>query len=147
MGKGLRSKVKRRFRTIKRIHVREHVEKPNLKKLNDRIKSMLNNKDIYQDLVRPPNKFLHPDDENAVIPQHKITKKIDFRSEALPLSGFATVGNRRKYNLTEQMSLKNEFGGNANFFENTEVSKMIEEMHKRSKEVMKVIKNNEQNDK
>ncbi|ETW26854.1 hypothetical protein PFFCH_01629, partial [Plasmodium falciparum FCH/4] len=60
---------------------------------------------------------------------------------------FATVGNRRKYNLTEQMSLKNEFGGNANFFENTEVSKMIEEMHKRSKEVMKVIKNNEQNDK
>ncbi|CRG99339.1 conserved Plasmodium protein, unknown function [Plasmodium relictum] len=147
MAKGLRSKVKRRFRTIKRIHVNEVIEKPNLKKLNNRIKSMLNNKNIYEDLIKPPNKFLHPDNERAIIPQYKTTEKIDFRSEALPLSGLVTIGNRRKYSLNEKIELKNELGNNPNFYDNIEVSKMINDMHKKSKEVMKKINKKEDKDK
>ncbi|CRG96677.1 conserved Plasmodium protein, unknown function [Plasmodium gallinaceum] len=143
MAKGLRSKVKRRFRTIKRVHVNEVIEKPNLKKLNNKIKLMLNNKNIYEDLIKPPNKFLYPEDERAVIPQHKVTKKIDFRSEALPLSGLVTVGNRRKYSLNEKIELKNEMGNNPNFYDNIEVSKIIDDMHKRSREVMKKINKKE----
>ncbi|SBT87784.1 conserved Plasmodium protein, unknown function [Plasmodium malariae] len=139
MGKGLRSKVKRRFRTVKRVHVNEVIEKPNVKKLHDRIKRMLNNKNIYEDLIRPPNKFLYPDDEEAVIPQHKIVKNIDFRSEALPLSGFATTGNRRKYSVNEKLDIKNQYGNIPSLLGNTEINKLINDMHKRSKEVMNTI--------
>ncbi|SBT33781.1 conserved protein, unknown function [Plasmodium ovale wallikeri] len=142
MAKGLRSKVKRRFRTVKRMHVNEIIEKPNVIKLNKRIKLMLNNKKVYKDLIKPPNKFLHPDDEKAVIPQHKIAKHIDFRSEALPLSGFATIGNRRKYKLTEKMEIKNLYGNSIGLNDDNDISKLIEDMHKRSEEVMKAINEN-----
>ncbi|CDU17532.1 hypothetical protein YYC_02638 [Plasmodium yoelii 17X] len=142
MAKGLRSKVKRRFRTVKRVHVHETIEKQNIANLNKRIKDMLQNKNVYKDFIKPPNKFLHPDDENAVIPQHKIAKSIDFRSEALPLSGFAMIGNRRKYDLEEKMEIKNQYGNNLGLYDNAEISKLIEDMHKRSKEVMKTLQTN-----
>ncbi|SBS85165.1 conserved protein, unknown function [Plasmodium ovale curtisi] len=160
MAKGLRSKVKRRFRTVKRMHVNEIIEKPNVIKLNKRIKHMLNNskwkvhiyeaatcwpcEKVYKDLIKPPNKFLHPGayDEKAVIPQHKIAKHIDFRSEALPLSGFATIGNRRKYKLTEKMEIKNLYGNSIGLNDDNDINKLIEDMHKRSEEVMKAIKEN-----
>ncbi|GAW80194.1 hypothetical protein, conserved [Plasmodium gonderi] len=142
MAKGLRSKVKRRFRTIKRIHINEIIEKPNIIKLHKRIKQMKKNKNAQDDLIRPPNKFLYPDNEKAVIPQHKSAKVIDFRSEALPLSGFATVGNRRKYNISEQIEIKNQYGNTPSFFDNIELSKLIDDMHKRSVEVMKTISKN-----
>ncbi|SCM20159.1 conserved protein, unknown function [Plasmodium chabaudi chabaudi] len=142
MGKGLRSKVKRRFRTVKRVHVHETIEKPTIEKLNKRVKDMLQNKNVYKDFIKPPNKFLYPDDENAVIPQHKILKSIDFRSEALPLSGFAAVGNRRKYDLKEKVEIQNQYGSNIGLYDNAEISKLIEDMHKRSKEVMKTLQAN-----
>ncbi|ANQ07499.1 Uncharacterized protein PCOAH_00017910 [Plasmodium coatneyi] len=139
MAKGLRSKVKRRFRTIKRIHVNEIIEKPNVVKLHNKIKRSNKSKNTQDDLIRPPNKFLYPDDERAVVPQHKSPKVIDFRSEALPLSGFANVGNRRKYSLSEKMEIKNHYGNTPGFFDNMELNKMIDDMHKRSVEVMNTI--------
>ncbi|CAD2090091.1 conserved protein, unknown function [Plasmodium vinckei brucechwatti] len=142
MGKGLRSKVKRRFRTVKRVHVHETIEKPNIAKLNKRVKDTLQNKNTYKDFIKPPNKFLHPDDENAVIPQHKIVKSIDFRSEALPLSGFAVMGNRRKYDIEEKIEIQNQYGGNLGLYDSAGISKLIEDMHKRSKEVMKTLQAN-----
>lgn len=147
MAKGLRSKVKRRYRTVKRVHVQEVVERPKIEKLNERINYMINNKDIHEELIRPPNKFLHPNDENAVIPKHQLIKKIDFRSQALPISGLASVGNRRKYSLKEKLELKESYGNVAHFNDNIMLNKLVKEMHARSKEVMKLIEKKENNKK
>merc|ERR1719384_1961333 len=48
-------------------------------------------------LSRPKNAFKHPNAKDAVFPQHKIMKPIDFRSEALPMAAYVWRGNQRKY--------------------------------------------------
>lgn len=48
-------------------------------------------------LLSPKNAFKYPDAEGAVFSQHKVMKPIDFRSSHLPMAGYATKGNRRKY--------------------------------------------------
>ncbi|EAA17016.1 hypothetical protein [Plasmodium yoelii yoelii] len=55
---------------------------------------------------------------------------------------FAMIGNRRKYDLEEKMEIKNQYGNNLGLYDNAEISKLIEDMHKRSKEVMKTLQTN-----
>ncbi|VWU49135.1 conserved protein, unknown function [Hepatocystis sp. ex Piliocolobus tephrosceles] len=142
MAKGLRSKVKRRYRNVKSIYVDENVVKPDIVKLNKRMKSMIEGENIYKELIKPPNKFLHPDNKDAIIPQHKLIKKIDFRSEALPLSGFANVGNRRKYNKKEIKQIKIQYNKTLDTHNNPDIATLINDMHKNSKEVLNIIKEN-----
>jgi hypothetical protein len=46
---------------------------------------------------KPANAFKYPDSAESAFPQVEIVKPMDFRSEALPTAGFATIGNRRKF--------------------------------------------------
>merc|ERR1719401_1314007 len=46
---------------------------------------------------KPRNAFKYPQAKDSVFPQHEIMKPIDFRSENLPMAGYAFRGNRRKY--------------------------------------------------
>lgn len=51
------------------------------------------------------NAFLYPNDPEAVFPKTQLRQPLDFRSEALPLSGYAASGCRRKYNDEEKLRL------------------------------------------
>merc|ERR1719335_1321955 len=50
---------------------------------------------------KPKNAFKYPKAPDAVFPQHEIMKPVDFRSQNLPMAGYAFRGNRRKYNEEE----------------------------------------------
>jgi hypothetical protein len=58
-------------------------------------------------LSTPKNAFKYPDAEGAVFPQNEIMKPIDFRSDKMPLSGYAFRGNRRKYSAEEKAYMEN----------------------------------------
>jgi hypothetical protein len=45
---------------------------------------------------RTLNAFKYPEATEACYPQLELSKPLDFRSEVLPTSGYATIGNRRK---------------------------------------------------
>ena len=92
MAKGIRSKVKRRFRTAKRGVVKRTVTesrtKPILNKLLRAAEGVI---DVD---VKPPNAF-RSDEPDAVIPQHTFTPCTDFRSDKVTEAQYATSGNRR----------------------------------------------------
>lgn len=48
------------------------------------------------------NAFLHPSDPDSIFPQKQLVTPIDFRSEALPLSGYCVPGLRRKFTPEEK---------------------------------------------
>jgi len=102
MAKGIRSKVKKRFRTAKRDLVNATVEKKRLatcKKAYELCSQGLSN-EVIPKLTK--NAFLYPDDKDAQFPKVNIVKPLDFRSSALPGAGYATVGGRRKFTAEEK---------------------------------------------
>ncbi|KAK1442755.1 hypothetical protein BgAZ_302730 [Babesia gibsoni] len=99
MAKGLRAKSLRRYRTAKRHVITETVELPRLKEANKKVKLLQRGIDITPKIK--PNKFLEPDNPEAVIPQRVVKPAIDLRSEAVPLSGLAGMYNRRKFDDEE----------------------------------------------
>jgi hypothetical protein len=104
MAKGIRSKVKKRYRTAKRELVEAHVIKKRVADKNAKINLIAEGR--IAELVPKPKKngFLYPDHPDAEFPQAKIIKPLDFRSEALPGAAFAQRGIRRKF-TKEEMAL------------------------------------------
>eukprot|EP00743_Colponemidia_sp_Colp-15_P006602 GILK01007115.1.p1 GENE.GILK01007115.1~~GILK01007115.1.p1 ORF type:complete len:202 (+),score=27.48 GILK01007115.1:84-608(+) len=94
MGKSVRSKIKKRLRTVKRHAVSATSEVTRFNNINS-ILSAASHGELPQD-DKPANAFLHPDVENAAFPQAIPVKPIDFRSCALPESGYTIRGNFRK---------------------------------------------------
>ena len=94
MAKSIRSKVKKRYRTAKRVLVDAVIEKERVQKANTLCNMIA--KGQYRAVKKPANAFKYPDGPDAVFPQLAPVKPLDFRSEALPTAGFATIGNRRK---------------------------------------------------
>lgn len=94
MAKSIRSKVKKRFRTAKRVLVDATVCRSRA------MASSVACSQIARGAARETkltlNAFKYPDAPEAVVPQVQLSKPFDFRSEALPTSGYATIGNRRK---------------------------------------------------
>lgn len=87
MGKSIRSKRMQKWKGLKRMIVRETLEKDNLASLG---------KTHYI----PKNAFLHPKDSDAVFPQRKPTVRLDFRSDAI--TPFECPVKSQKY-LIERM--------------------------------------------
>ena len=94
MAKSIRSKVKKRFRTAKRVLVDAAVVTERASRTN-RVCSLIS-KGIFRDTKKPANAFKYPSSSDAEFPQLALPKPLDFRSEALPTSGYATIANRRK---------------------------------------------------
>jgi hypothetical protein len=94
MAKGLRSKVKRRLRTVRRQHYWEVEGKQKLQDLSAKLQDPTY--DFTKDGSLPVNAFLEPNNPNAVFPQHAKPHILDFRSHKIAGSGFASVGNFRK---------------------------------------------------
>eukprot|EP00371_Babesia_bovis_P001223 XP_001609870.1 hypothetical protein [Babesia bovis T2Bo] len=110
MAKGIRAKSLRRYRTAKRHVINELVELPLVKEANRKVRLLQCGIDITPEIK--PNKFLEPDNPDAVFPQRVVKPAIDLRSEALPYSGMlcvymtlylglAGMYNRRKFSPEE----------------------------------------------
>ncbi|ORM40724.1 uncharacterized protein BXIN_2363 [Babesia sp. Xinjiang] len=99
MAKGLRAKSLRRYRTAKRHIINDIVEVPRLEEANRKVRLLQRGIDVTPEVK--PNKFLEPDNPEAVIPQRAVKPAIDLRSEAVPYSGLAGMYNRRKFSPEE----------------------------------------------
>jgi hypothetical protein len=94
MGKSVRSKVMKRFRTCKRKVVAATIDIDRIRAANEKC-TMIANGHHFE--VKPPlNAFRYPNKAEAAFPKVIIAKPVDFRSEALPTAGSATCRNRRK---------------------------------------------------
>ena len=96
MGKSVRSKVMKRFRTCKRQVVAATIDLDRLKSSNLKCQTIA----AGQYVERKPalNAFRYPGKMESEIPRVILAKNIDFRSEALPTAGYAVCRNRRKAN-------------------------------------------------
>ncbi|EEQ98486.1 conserved hypothetical protein, partial [Perkinsus marinus ATCC 50983] len=103
MAKSIRSKVKKRFRTCKRQLVSATIDKKRLQNTNQRLQEVASG--VFVKPTTPKNAFLYPDDPAAAFPKVIVAKPLDFRSEAMPHSGYAITGNRRKYVASEFESI------------------------------------------
>lgn len=86
MAKGLRSKVKKRWRSLKRAHVEEVKLKSDLQEISSKLHATIHNvftsissKKAYR-TPEPKNAFLFPNDPSAAIPKYVQPQLIDFRS-------------------------------------------------------------------
>eukprot|EP00922_Rhytidocystis_sp_ex-Travisia-forbesii_P033411 GHVS01049654.1.p1 GENE.GHVS01049654.1~~GHVS01049654.1.p1 ORF type:complete len:145 (-),score=21.27 GHVS01049654.1:180-614(-) len=108
MAKGIRCKSQRRLRSVKRQKVLETIEADRIQNAHEKLVKIQQGLEVSE--TTPPNAFLHPDDLQAVFPQHNVKPALDFRPESLPLAGFACVGNRRKYTTAEKLHFKKKYG-------------------------------------
>lgn len=95
MAKGLRSKIKKRWRKLRRDHIDEIIGKEQHNRIVETLKAVA----VGQE-YRPkdkPNAFLHPDAPDAVFPQVKPAPIIDLRSTSIPGSGREWSGANRKH--------------------------------------------------
>jgi hypothetical protein len=106
MAKGIRSKVKKRYRTAKRELVNATVEKKRLEEANRKIGLVAQGR-IAEVLPKAKtNGFLYPDDPDSAIPQNVNVKPLDFRSHALPGASNAAARGRRKFTEEEKARRK-----------------------------------------
>jgi len=105
MGKSIRSKIKKRFRTAKRERVEHMVRQPLLEKNHSSLMEIAAG--VKKTEKKTKNMFLHPNDPDAEIPQYSLKKPVDFRCEHLPMAGYAFRGNRRKYQ-GEEATIRDE---------------------------------------
>jgi len=94
MAKGIRSKVMRRLRTVRRQHYWEIEGKQKLEDLSAKLQDPTY--DFRQDGSLKSNAFLEPSNPNAIFPQHAKPHILDFRSHKMAGSGFTSIGNFRK---------------------------------------------------
>jgi len=93
MGKSIRSKIKKRLRTVKRQRVDAMIVRPQAQANYDNLVAVMQGRSVR--LNSPKNAFKYPEDEAAVFSQHEIFKPIDFRSSHLPMAGYVYRGNRK----------------------------------------------------
>lgn len=94
MGKSLRSKIKKRFRALRRSHVNEIKIKPETEELHSKCQKGLAGLEYRE--KEKKNAFLHPEDPDAHFPQYKQPPMIDLRSAYVPGSGLEWSGASRK---------------------------------------------------
>ena len=96
MAKGLRSKYKKRLRTVRRQHHWEIEGKQKLQEISNKLHDP--NYDLKEDYALPANAFLEPHNPAAVFPQYDKPHILDFRSHKMAGAGFTSIGNFRKIN-------------------------------------------------
>merc|ERR1712137_86563 len=103
MARGLHSKQRRHYMQVKRQRVVAMLENPRTERLHAGLMAMIEGRHVPT--VKAKNAFRFPHAEGAVFPQETYWRPIDFRSENLPMSGYAYRGNRRKYSAEEKKRL------------------------------------------
>lgn len=105
MGKSIRSKIKKRLRTVKRQRVDAMIVTPREHEKHEKLMKVAQGRAVT--MTTPRNAFKYPENDDAAFPQHEIMKPIDFRAQNLPMAGTAFRGNRRKYSAEEQVMVTN----------------------------------------
>eukprot|EP00930_Biecheleria_cincta_P002670 TRINITY_DN103668_c0_g1_i1.p1 TRINITY_DN103668_c0_g1~~TRINITY_DN103668_c0_g1_i1.p1 ORF type:complete len:251 (+),score=66.97 TRINITY_DN103668_c0_g1_i1:72-824(+) len=105
MGKSIRSKIKKRLRTVKRQRVDAMIITPREHEKHEKLLKVAQGRAVT--MSTPKNAFKYPDNDDAAFPQHEVMKPIDFRAQNLPMAGTAFRGNRRKYSPEEAEMMKN----------------------------------------
>ena len=98
MAKGLRCKVKKRFRTVKRGVVKQQLRDPESKLGRREVQKEAKLREALSGDIKPGTKVknaFRSDDPDAVIPQHEWRQGADFRSGRVEDSGFAVWGSNR----------------------------------------------------
>ena len=95
MAKSIRSKVKKRFRTAKRVLVDAAIISQRALRASQMCTLIAQG--CFRDSKKPSNAFKYPSSADAEFPQVTLPKPLDFRSDALPTSGYATIANQRKH--------------------------------------------------
>ena len=95
MAKSLRSKAKRRLRTVRREHHWETRGKFELQSIASRLHNP--QYDLRSDFQRKPNAFVEPDNPEAHFPQIAKPDIHDFRSHKMANGGLAAIGVFRKH--------------------------------------------------
>lgn len=103
MAKSLRSKVKQRYRRAKRHYIEKTVHTERINEAHAKVVKL--QQGLAVQAPRPKNAFLYPGDLEAVFAQKEFPRVFDFRSENLPLSGYAVCGSRRAFTDEEKLSL------------------------------------------
>lgn len=104
MAKGIRSKYKRRIRSVRRDHYYEIEGKQKLQDISTKLHDPTY--DFTKDGSLPVNAFVEPNNPLAVFPQHAKPHILDFRSHKMAASGFASIGNFRKIMSTRAKQSK-----------------------------------------
>jgi hypothetical protein len=94
MAKGARSKVKRRWRALRREHVENVITQQETEAISKKLEASILG--VEYRTPEPKNAFIYPNDPTAVIPKLKPGRIVDLRSSAIPGSGLQYVGARRK---------------------------------------------------
>jgi hypothetical protein len=68
---------------------------PRIKSQHEALQRVIEGRTVK--LQKPKNAFKYPEADGACFPQHEVLKPIDYRSQNLPMAGYAFRGNRRKY--------------------------------------------------
>ena len=95
MAKSLRSKAKRRLRTVRREHHFETRGKFELQAIASRLHNP--HYDLRSDFQRKPNAFVEPSNPQAIFPQIGKPDIHDFRSHKMSNGGYAAIGVFRKH--------------------------------------------------
>ena len=98
MAKGLRCKVKKRLRNVKRGVVKRELRDPSSKLGKREVQKEAKNIEALSGFLQPGKPLrsaFRYDDADAVIAQHNFRQGPDFRSSAVPESGLAVWGASR----------------------------------------------------
>ncbi len=104
MAKSLRSKAKRRLRTVRREHHWETRGKHELQALAAKLHNPLY--DFRSDYQRKPNAFVEPNNPSAIFPQIAKPDIHDFRSHKMVNGGLAAIGVFRKHRSENAVKTK-----------------------------------------
>jgi hypothetical protein len=94
MAKSLRSKIKKRFRTLKRKHIEIVKGLQDKQDLNNNLQATIRGFNYRP--IEKKNAFKYPKDPNSGFPQYKKQTLVDFRSSSIPFAGTEFSGAYRK---------------------------------------------------
>eukprot|EP01017_Pseudomicrothorax_dubius_P033162 TRINITY_DN4412_c0_g1_i7.p1 TRINITY_DN4412_c0_g1~~TRINITY_DN4412_c0_g1_i7.p1 ORF type:complete len:182 (-),score=59.97 TRINITY_DN4412_c0_g1_i7:39-584(-) len=106
MAKGLRSKVKRRFRTLRRKVVEDLYGRSEAEGLSSKLVATIENRNYR--VKEPKNAFLYPNDPDAAFPQKVVAPIVDLRAAQIPIAGAEFIGALRKKKQKEEVHEDNE---------------------------------------
>lgn len=99
MAKSLRSKIQRRWRSLRRSHIDTAVCKAQETKITDSLNAVMCGQEYREKEYK--NAFLHPEDAESKFPQRTPAPMIDLRSSSIAGAGREWSGaNRKSLNRT-----------------------------------------------
>jgi hypothetical protein len=135
MAKGAHSKIKRRWRALRRKQVDRNCEIPAVNSLSQKLYSTIIGRPYRE--ADKKNAFLHPEDPAAEFPQHRPQEILDLRSNAIPESGLEWAGAYRKLQREKDLAQHDPEPMEEEALRVGRVEQTRRSRHKRSRRIVK----------